>query len=95
VIDCSWNRIEETSQFRFKNERILPYVVAGNPVNYGKPFQLSCVEALTTALCAINYVPQAEYIMSKFGWADGFWSINSRIKEYGNCKNVDQLQKLS
>lgn len=80
VIDCSWNRIEETNQFRFKNERILPYVVAGNPVNYGKPFQLSCVEALATALCAIDYVPQAEYIMSKFGWADGFWSINSRIK---------------
>ena len=80
VIDCSWNRIEETNQFRFKNERVLPYVVAGNPVNYGKPFQLSCVEALATALCAIDYVPQAEYIMSKFGWADGFWSINTRIK---------------
>jgi ribosome biogenesis protein Tsr3 len=29
--------------------------------------------------------------MSKFGWADGFWSINSRIKEYGNCKNFDEL----
>jgi len=53
------------------------------------------VEALTTALCAINYTPQAEYIMSKFGWADGFWSINSRIKEYANCKSADDLQKMS
>ena len=59
VIDCSWNRIEETEQFRFKNERILPYVVAGNPVNYGKPFQLSCAEALATALCTVGYSEQA------------------------------------
>ena len=42
VIDCSWNRIEETKEFRYKHERKLPFVVAGNPVNFGKPYQLSC-----------------------------------------------------
>lgn len=59
--------------------RKLPFVTAGNPVNYGKPYQLSCAEALATGLCAIGYKDQAEYIMSKFGWADGFWSLNPDI----------------
>ena len=59
--------------------RKLPFVVAGNPVNYGKPYQLSCAEALATSLCTMGYIPQAEYIMSKFGWADGFWSKNQSI----------------
>ena len=49
--------------------RKLPFVVAGNPVNFGKPYQLSCAEALATALCAVGFVPQAKYIMSKFGWS--------------------------
>jgi pre-rRNA-processing protein TSR3 len=69
----------------------LPYVVAGNPVNYGKPYQLSCVEAFATALAIIDYVQQAEFVMSKFGWADGFWSINSFIKDYASCKTLGEL----
>jgi pre-rRNA-processing protein TSR3 len=88
VIDCSWNRIEETKEFRYKHERKLPFVVAGNPVNFGKPYQLSCVEALATALCAMDYVPQAKFIMSKFGWSDGFWKQNPNIAAYGNCQTL-------
>lgn len=71
--------------------RKLPFVVAGNPVNYGKAYQLSCVEALATTLCAINYIPQAEYIMSKFGWAEGFWSQNHGILQYAHCKGIEQI----
>lgn len=63
----------------FINFRKLPFVTAGNPVNYGKPYQLSCAEALATALCSIGYNDQAQYIMSKFGWSDGFWSLNPFI----------------
>jgi pre-rRNA-processing protein TSR3 len=63
----------------------LPFVIAGNPVNFGKAYQLSCVEALATGLCTLDYIQQAKYIMSKFGWSDGFWKQNVNIMSYGKC----------
>jgi ribosome biogenesis protein Tsr3 len=33
--------------------------------------------------------------LSKFGWADGFWSINSEIKNYGNCKTLEEVEEMS
>lgn len=67
VIDCSWNRIEETHKhISFDNERynnnqrrLLPYMVAANPVNYGKVFKLSCAEALAGGLNILGYPEQA------------------------------------
>lgn len=54
VIDCSWNRIDEINA-RYRHERILPYMLAVNSVNYGKPFKLNCAEALAAALKLVDY----------------------------------------
>ena len=57
VIDCSWAQFDTVQvKSNKKMERILPNLLAANPINYGKEFKLNCAEALAAAfwLCGFE-----------------------------------------
>jgi len=75
VIDTSWKR-GPFPDLPHHRQRALPYLLAANPVNYGKPFVLSSVEALAAALVILGHEDQAKLILSKFSWGGQFLTLN-------------------
>lgn len=56
---------------------IVPYLVATNPVNYGKPWKLNCAEALAAIFYITGFPEHGEALMSKFKWGHAFYKVNA------------------
>ena len=88
VVDCSWARLEEVPFHKLKGQapRLLPFLVAANTINYGKPLRLSCAEALASALCIGGCEEEARAVLAPFKWGDAFWQINAELFDaYREC----------
>lgn len=96
VVEASWNRIDEVpfGKIGGKCERLLPYLVAANPTNYGKPWRLNCVEALAATYYICGHPEWAEDILASFSYGEAFLDINAALlKRYSNCENEEQIKK--
>lgn len=96
VVECSWARTQEVQWNKVggKCERLLPYLVAANTVNYGKPWRLNCVEALAAAFYICGHPDWAEQILAPFSYGESFLSINSSILErYATCEDAAAVKK--
>ena len=88
VVECSWARTSEVPWEKIGGncERLLPYLVAANSVNYGKPWRLNCVEALGAAFYICGHSEWAEEVLAPFSYGQSFLDINSSIlKRYAAC----------
>ncbi|MFC4358170.1 DUF367 family protein [Halobium salinum] len=86
ALDCSWESAGE-AMFSLPGEhRALPYLVAANPVNFGRPMRLTTVEALAAALCILGEREHAERILAKFRWGETFLELNEEpLRRYADC----------
>ena len=55
---------------------VVPYLIATNPTNYGKPWRLNCAEALAAAFYLTGHDDWAERLLALFGWGSSFYSVN-------------------
>lgn len=96
AIDCSWKNAENIfSKIRNKNERSLPFLLAANPVNYGRMQKLSTVEALSAALYILGEEKHAKLLLSKFKWGLGFLKLNEMpLNDYRNAKNSKEIIEI-
>ena len=65
VLDCSWEVLDTGAISSWRIRRALPFLMAANPVNFGKPCILSSVEALAAALFIIGEKGRAAEIPLK------------------------------
>ncbi|KAJ2708492.1 ribosome biogenesis protein tsr3 [Coemansia spiralis] len=94
MIDCSWARLDDVpfAQLKSPHNRQLPYLVAANPVNYGKPWRLNCVEALAAAFFIVGWDAIGDELMSRFKWGHAFKRMNQQIlDQYAQCDTADQV----
>ena len=93
VIDCSWAKFNELHLDLHKIEtRSLPFMVAVNPVNFGKAFKLSCAEAFAACLYLGGFEKEARFIMDHFKWGAHFFKINEEL--FGKYKGVTSQDEL-
>jgi len=95
ALDCSWNKAEKILSYKRDTSRALPYLIAANPVNYGKPTKLSTTEAIAGALYILGRKAQAEQIMAVFKWGLNFLHLNNEFLEaYSAQETSEQLIKV-
>lgn len=97
AIDVSWKRgIRILKELRRGIQRVIPLLIAANPVNFGKPFRLSTVEALAAALYITGFEEEAVSMLSIFKWGLNFLKLNDELlKKYREALSDDDIETVA
>ncbi len=97
ALDCSWAHAEEAfpQLLGQTRSRALPYMLAANPVNYGKAFKLSTAEAIAAALWIVGEKRQAEQVLGTVPFGSQFADLNrAPLDEYATCATSAEIVKV-
>jgi pre-rRNA-processing protein TSR3 len=98
-LDCSWAHIESSVQSVMDRTRLqprmLPLLLAANPVNWGKPGRLTTAEALATVLYLMGRKEQAQEVLGAFRWGSRFFELNQEpLDAYASAGSSAELVNL-
>jgi len=96
-IDCSWNFADQTFVKKFGGiSRRLPYLLAGNSVNFSKLGKLTTVEAIAASLYLLGFENQSTELLDKFKWGHTFLDLNKNLlNDYQNATSERQIQNIA
>ena len=98
-LDCSWAQIEESVEQVMKRTklkgRMLPLLLAANPVNWGKPGKMTTAEAISASLYLVGREEHARRILSAFRWGEQFFILNKEpLEAYAAAESSKELVDL-
>ncbi|VDO03860.1 unnamed protein product [Rodentolepis nana] len=97
VVDCSWAQLDNTpfQKLKYHHGRLIPYLLAVNSVNYGRPYKLNCAEAFAACLFILGWENEARHLMSKFSYGPSFFEVNKEILGlYQSCKDDVEIMAV-
>ena len=95
VLDCSWAVLDTGAVRSWRIRRALPFLVAANPVNFGRPCVLSSIEALAASLYILGEQERAAELLKKVSWGIRFIEVNREpLDFYAQAKNSAEVVKI-
>ncbi len=95
VMDLTWTNIDEFPRPKGTNDRALPYMLASNPINWGKPMELNSAEAVMASLFILGEREQGETFLGRFNWAPEFMRLNGELlEEYSSAKDSTEVVRI-
>ncbi|MDR1403994.1 MAG: DUF367 family protein [Candidatus Methanoplasma sp.] len=95
IIDLTWTNIGDFPKIRGTIGRTLPYLLAANPVNWGRPMELNSAEAALASLLILGEKEQAKLFMGRFNWVPEFVRLNgSLLKDYSEAKDSAEVVRI-
>lgn len=95
VMDLTWTNIDEFPRLKKVEERALPYLLAANPVNWGRPMELNSAEAVMASLYILGEKEQAETFLGRFNWAPEFMRLNGPfLDDYAAAADSTEVVRI-
>jgi pre-rRNA-processing protein TSR3 len=98
-LDCSWEQAEamfkKAKKIARLTSRSLPYLLAANPINYGKPWRLSSLEATAAALTILGDTEHGKRVAAVTNWGQTFMQLNAEpLEEYAAALTSAEVVRI-
>jgi len=99
VLDCSWRTAEETfaaaRRVAALECRALPFLLAANPINYGRAMRLSSLEAAEAALFILGEPGHAARLARAHDWGRTFLELNREpLEDYASARTSAEVVRV-